>query len=84
MNTSTSEKTATNNNLVPYPIIVLAAGGDVDAINAVLKHYEGYIAVLATIQRFDGYGNPYLCVDEGLKRRLETKLITAILTFDAA
>ena len=84
MNTSTNERTATNNNLIPYPVIVLAAGGDVDAINAVLKHYEGYIAVLATIQRFDHYGNPYLCVDEGIKRRLETKLITAILTFDAA
>ena len=77
-------KTANNNNLIPYPVIVLAAGGDVDAINAVLKHYEGYIAALATIQLFDGSGNPYLCVDEGVRRRLETKLITAILTFDAA
>jgi hypothetical protein len=77
-------KTATTSNLIPYPVIVLAAGGDVDAINAVLKHYEGYIAVLSTIQHFDGSGNPYLCVDEGLKRRLETKLITSILSFNAA
>ncbi|MDR2571940.1 MAG: helix-turn-helix domain-containing protein [Oscillospiraceae bacterium] len=74
----------TNSNLIPYPVIVLAADGDVDAINAVLKHFEGYIAVLATVQLFDAEGNPYLCVDEGLRRRLETKLITAILTFDAA
>jgi len=72
------------NSLIPYPVIVLAAGGDVDAINAVLKHYEGYIAVLATRQLYDEHGNPHLCVDEGLRRRLETKLITAILTFDAA
>jgi len=78
-----NEKTA-KNRLIPYPVIVLAAGGDVDAINAVLKHYEGYIAVLSTRQLFDEDGNPYLCVDEGLRRRLETKLITAILTFDAA
>jgi len=78
-----NEKTA-KNSLIPYPVIVLAAGGDVDAINAVLKHYEGYIAVLSTKQLFDEDGNPYLCVDEGLRRRLETKLITAILTFDAA
>lgn len=35
-------------NLLPYHIIVAAASGDVDAINTVLKHYEGYIAVLAT------------------------------------
>jgi len=71
-------------NLIPYPVIVLAAGGDVDAINAVVKHYEGYIAVLSTKQLFDEYGNPHLCVDDGLRRRLETKLITALLTFDAA
>ena len=73
---------ATKHNLLPYPVVVLAAGGDVDAINAVLKHYEGYIAVLATKQLYDESGNPYLCVDEGLRRRLETKLITGILSFD--
>ena len=78
-----NEKTA-KTNLVPYPVIVLAASGDVDAINAVLKHFEGYIAVLATRQLFDEDGAPHLCVDEVLRRRLETKLITALLTFDAA
>ena len=72
------------NSLLPYPVIVLAAGGDVDAIHTVLRHYEGYIAVLATRQLFDEYGNPHLCVDEELRRRLETKLITKILTFRAA
>jgi len=29
-------------------------------------------------------GNPHLCVDEALRRRLETKLITKILTFNVA
>jgi len=74
----------TTNKLLPFPVIVAATNGDVDSINAVLKHYEGYIAVLSTKRLFDEDGNPYLCVDEGLRRRLETKLITAILTFDAA
>ena len=73
----------TKNSLIPYPVMALAADGDVDAINAVLKHYEGYINVLSTRQLYDENGNPYLCVDETLRRRLETKLITAILTFDA-
>jgi len=72
------------NALLPFPVIVLAAGGDVDAINVVLKHFEGYIAVLSTVRLYDERGNPRLCVDEGVKRRLETKLITAILNFDAA
>ena len=78
-----NEQTA-KTNLIPYPVIVLAAGGDVDAINAVLRHFGDYISVLSTKRLYDEDGNPYLCVDEGLRRRLETKLITAILTFDAA
>lgn len=41
------------NSLLPYPVIVLAASGDVDAINAVLRHYEGYIAALSTRQLYD-------------------------------
>jgi hypothetical protein len=77
-------KTAKKHNLLPYPVIVLAADGDVDAINAVLKHYESYIIVLSTRPLFDDYGNAHLCVDEELRRKLETKLITKILTFRAA
>ena len=73
-----------NNQLLSYPVIVLAAGGDVDAINTVLKHYEGYIAALSTRQLYDESGNPHLCVDEVLRRRLKTKLITKILTFNVA
>ena len=78
-----SNKT-TGNPLVSYPVIVLAASGDVDAINAVLKYYEGYIAALSTRQLLDESGNLHLCVDEALRRRLETKLITKILTFNVA
>lgn len=69
-------------SLLPYTIIEAAASGDVDAINAVLKHYERYIAALATRTLFDENGNPHLCVDGEMKRRLETKLITRILIFD--
>lgn len=67
--------------LLPFSVIQKAAGGDVEAINAVLKHYEGYIARLSLRELYDECGNPHLCVDEELRRRLETKLITKILTF---
>jgi len=77
-------KKTTVSNLPPYPVIVLAASGDVDAINAVLKHYEGYIATLSMRRFYDESGNSYLCVDEELRRRLETKLITKILAFNVA
>lgn len=74
--------TKSASSLLPYTTIEAAASGDVDAINAVLKHYERYIAALATRTLYDENGNPHLCVDEEMKRRLETKLITRILSFD--
>lgn len=68
-------------SLLPYSTIEAAASGNVDAINAVMKHYERYIAALATRTLYDENGVPYLCVDEEMRRRLETKLITKILDF---
>ena len=70
--------------LVAFPIIVAASKGDVEAINTVLKHYEGYIAALATRKLYDEFGNPHICVDENIRRRLQTKLIAAILKFELA
>lgn len=69
-------------NLLPFHIIKAATEGDVEAINAVLRHYEGYIASLSTRKLFDTYGKLYYYVDETLRRRLETKLITKILDFE--
>ena len=55
-------------NLLSFPIIAAAINGNVDAINVVVKHY-------------DENGMPVLFVDEEMRRRLETKLITRILSF---
>lgn len=70
--------------LLPYSTIVKAASGDVVAINIVLQHYERYIAKLATRKFYDQYGYSHYCVDETLRRRLETKLITKVLSFNIA
>ena len=35
-------------DLLPFHVIEAASTGDTEAIQAVLKHYEGYITVLAT------------------------------------
>lgn len=67
-----------------FHIVAAASNGDVDAINAVLKHYEGYIVSLSIRRVFDDNGNSYTIVDEELRRRLETKLITKILEFKVA
>ena len=70
--------------LLPFSVIEAASNGDADAINQVLQHYEGYITTLSTRTLYDEYGNPHICVDEGIRRRLQTKLITAIISFQIA
>ncbi|HDR5039364.1 TPA: helix-turn-helix domain-containing protein [Bacillus anthracis] len=79
-----SKQKAVTTGLLPYPVILAATHSKVDAINAVLKHFEGYIIALYARRLYDENGQPYLCVDEGLRRRLDTKLIAGILTFNAA
>ena len=81
---STQVKTSTSKSLLPFPVIVSAAGGDADAINYVLKYYGGYIAALSMRTLYDENGNPHLCIDDELRRRLETKLITNITKFRIA
>ncbi len=73
---------AKNVNLLPFHVIKAASEGNIEAINKVLKHYEGYIAALSTRRLYDEYGQTHYCVDETLRRRLEMKLITKILDFE--
>ena len=72
------------NETLPFPVVSATVSGDVDAINAVLKRYEVYIAQLSTRRLFDENGNSYDFVDDEMRRWLETKLITKILKFKAA
>lgn len=76
-----ANRAKSKHDLLPFPIIAAAINGNVDAINAVVKHYAGYITALSTRQLFDENGMPVLFVDEEMRRRLETKLITRILSF---
>ena len=62
------------------PVILAAMEGDGEALAAVLNHYKGYIRFLAMRSLKDEYGNEYLCVDEDMRLRLETKLIHSIVT----
>ena len=77
----TEEKSVNNKKLIPFWVIERALEGDIQAINNILKHYEGYIATLSVRKMYDEYGCVHYCVDETLRRRLETKLITKILKF---
>lgn len=68
--------------MIPFPVIVTAADGDIEAINQIVKHYSGYIAKRSLRPMKDEYRNQYMVVDETLRRRLETRLITEILSFE--
>ena len=69
-------------SLVPFSVIEAASNGNVEAINAVLKHYEAYITALATRCLYDENGVQHLFVDDEKRKRLEIKLITKILDFE--
>lgn len=60
-------KTTRHSNLLPYCIIEAATSGDVEAINTILKYYEGYIAALSIRKFYDEYNNVHYCVDETLR-----------------
>lgn len=80
----TQKSSTGKSGLFPFPVIVAATSGDVDAINQVLKHYEGYICALSTRRLYDKNDCLHFCMDEELRSTLEARLITKILTFDVA
>ena len=34
--------------MIPFPVIVRAADGDIEAVNQIVRHYSGFIAVSYT------------------------------------
>ena len=48
------------------------------------EEQRAYIIKLSTRKLYDESGQVHYCIDETLRRRLETKLITKILAFEVA
>ncbi|MEY8259751.1 helix-turn-helix domain-containing protein [Oscillospiraceae bacterium 50-60] len=65
--------------LLPLAVCDTARAGDSDAVEQVLRYYEGYINKLWTRTVYDESGCPHTCLDEYMKSHLENKLIRAIL-----
>ena len=65
---------------LPLAVIEAARAGDAGAVEQVLQYYNGYINKLCTRTHCDENGYPHVCLDEAMKRRLEIKLIHAIVT----
>ena len=65
--------------LLPMPVIEAARAGDAEAVERVLRYYEGYINKLCTRTVYDENGCSHARLDEYMKSRLENKLIRAIV-----
>ena len=65
---------------LPLAVIEAARAGDAGAVEQVLQYYNGYINKLCTRTLYDGSGQPHICIDEYMKRRLEIKLIQSIVS----
>ena len=65
--------------LLPLSVIEAARAGDPLAVERVLRYYEGYMDKLCTRTLDDLDGTPHVLVDEFMKRRLQNRLIRAIL-----
>jgi hypothetical protein len=76
-----TEQSCKTSNMLPYSVILSATAGDVEAINAVLKHYEKYIASMQQKKTCRKDSCRCLCTDIELSSRLESKLATGILEF---
>lgn len=68
--------------LLPLSVIDAAREGDAQAVDSVLRYYEGYINKLCTRTLYDPDGQPRVRVDEYMKRRLEIKLIHSIVSMN--
>jgi len=68
--------------MIPFSLIVKATDSDTEAINYIVKHYRGYISKRSLRPMKDEYGNQQMVVDEMLQGRMQTRLITKILSFE--
>jgi hypothetical protein len=78
-----------NNNFsnyrhLPFDTIKAATTGDIEAMNAVMRHFGGYIATLSVRPIRDEDGNEKYMVDEAIRAELEAKLAAAVLRFRVA
>ena len=66
--------------LLPSSVIQAAKHGDPEALDAVLRYYDGYMNALCQKRSYTPNGQYEVLIDQYMKRRLEIKLITAIVT----
>ena len=67
---------------LPFEIILSATESDPEAIEAVMKFYDGYISKLCLRKLYDEHGNVCMVVDADLKNRVQTALLDMLMNFE--
>ena len=70
----------TDKHFVCYCNQQIPGTSDYNIAQAALRYYRGYINKLCTGILYDKHGQPHVCIDEYMKRHLEIKLISSIVT----
>jgi hypothetical protein len=83
-NNRSNRSNRNNQNRLPLDVILQATSGNAEAINAVVRHYTGYIISFAKKQMIDEDGVPHCVIDSETHRTLETELILNVPKFDLA
>ncbi len=66
----------------PFSEIVKATDGETEAINRIISHYRRYIIKCSLRRLKYEFGNQTMVVDKILSGRMQTRLITKILSFE--
>ncbi len=66
---------------IEFRVIECAIAGDVVSINQIVDYFQPYINSRCRRKFIDDNGRSHYGIDECMKRRMETKLITKILDF---
>lgn len=67
---------------VPFPIIEAAKKYDIEAVNFIRHHFEGYIVYRSLRNYSDLYGNEKSFLDDERYSEAQTAMLSAIFTFD--
>ena len=67
---------------LPFEVILSATEGDPEAIETVMKFYDGYISKLCLRKLYDEYGNVCMVVDAELKNRVQIALLDMLMNFE--
>lgn len=66
---------------IPFSVIEAAQKYDTEAVDIILRHFEGYMVSKSLNTCMDEYGNMQSVIDDDLYYQAKNALLSAIFTF---